>query len=596
MGNISRLRDYAFRYFQPFFRSMGWLFFVLLLAQVVAALSPYIFGKIIDAIFAKAPLVSVLYFVLLLFGVAVMEKVLSYASSIIEIRFLDCDVARHISRSSLERLLTFSFGQHVSEHSGLKQNILRQGELAFKNMVNNLIYVLIPLVLQVCVISVILLSMSPFVGVVLLFGIALFVVFSAMLNRKFVVDIRHAQEADRQVDRHYSEIIRNLPLIKVSGKEDDALNEWGARRLHADELEKSVWSRYMLFSEGRNFTADIAKCGIIAFGVYLVYSGAHTAGELVTLLGWSSSAFNQLGRVGGLQRKFMDDLGHIDRYVEAVSQEPAVKESPSATALPYIRGDIGFHRVCFSYSKNTHKEGEDCTRDTLTDVSFQINAGETVALVGHSGAGKTTIVNLLLRGYDPDDGQITIDGHDVRLVRGDEYRRHIGYVPQHVELFDETLAYNILFGVPVSEQAQARRRLERVAEDACIDRFYNRLGPSRFETIIGERGVRLSGGEQQRVGIARALIKNPHIIIFDEATSNLDADSEAVIHEATKRALKGRTGIIIAHRLSTVVDVDRIIVVERGQIADVGTHEELLGRSLNYRSLVEKQMKSLGTL
>jgi ABC-type multidrug transport system fused ATPase/permease subunit len=380
----------------------------------------------------------------------------------------------------------------------------------------------------------------------------------------------------------------------VSGREVDALRDWEERRSFADVMAKDVWTRYSLFAEGRFVLADVVKCAVIALGVYLVYRGMHTTGELVTVLGWSSSAFAQLSRVGSLQRRIVEDIGNIDKYVDVVSQAPAVKVSSNVVKLKYVRGEIAFHNVHFAYPSDI-KNGK-ATRETLSDISFSINAGETVALVGQSGAGKTTIVNLLLRGYDPTDGQITIDGYDLRDIDLSAFCEQVGYVQQHVPLYDDTLRFNILCGLPVEKHEEAGSRLEQVAKDACIHKFYERLGDNPFNTMVGERGVRLSGGEQQRVGIARALIKNPRILIFDEATSNLDSDSEALIHEATKKALKGRTGIIIAHRLSTVVEADRIIVVEGGRIADIGTHKELMGRSLNYKSLVEKQIFALGTL
>ena len=594
MSKFARFREYAKAYYSPFYGPMMLLFCFLLVNQAVAVASPYIFGRIVDAIISKESIQVALGFVLGLLGLSVLEKLLNYTQGILEIKRLDYDVARHISRSSLEKLLKLSFGQHVGEHSGLMQAILKQGEGALKNMVNNIIYVLLPLVLQVVVITIVLLWMSPIIGALLSFGILLFVGLAYMTNRKFMGRIKDVQEMNRQVERRYSEVLRNFPLIKVTGREADSLSDWEARRLSADTFAKSVWTRYSLFAEARFVLADVVKCAVIAMGVYLVYRGLHTTGELVTVLGWSSSAFAQLNRVGSLQRRIVEDIGNIDKYVEVVSQDPAVKESQNAVTLKYIRGDIVFHQVHFAYPSDV-KNGKS-VRETLTDVSFTIHAGETVALVGQSGAGKTTIVNLLLRGYDPTDGQITIDGHDLRNISLSAYCEQIGYVQQQVPLFDDTLRFNILCGLPVEKHAEALERLEMVAKDACIDRFFDRLGADKFGTVVGERGVRLSGGEQQRVGIARALIKNPRILIFDEATSNLDADSESVIHEATKRALKGRTGIIIAHRLSTVVEADRIIVVERGRIADIGTHKELLGRSLNYKSLVEKQIRALGSL
>ena len=591
MTVFSRIAKYAREYYAPFYGSMSLIFLFLLGTEVLGLLNPYLFGRMVDGIVSHKPIEVVMTTVFTLFMVSLVGSLTGCIREVFAIKKLDFDVARHISRSSLEKILRFSLGQHLNENSGLKQSILSRGETALGNMVNNLVYSFIPLVIQVLVTTIALLWLSPIMGAVLLGGIVLYVATSYMLNRGIYKKLKVFQETSRHDQRRYSEIVRNVALIKVSGKEEDTLDEFTTRRGNVYAQGKKIWARYVWLAQGRNFVADLVKFLVIMIGVYLVYQGTHTPGELVAVLGWSSAAFSQLGRIGQLQRHFIDDLGNIDKYTEVVSMEPAVKEAASPILLPYVRGDIRFHDVSFTYPRaKEEKRPEEVPKNTLTDVSFTIHSGETIALVGHSGAGKTTIVNLLLRGYDPDRGQITLDGYDLRMIKGSEYRRHIGYVEQNVELFDETLAYNLLYGVPESKKEEARARLPEIAEQACIDRFYERLGALRFETLIGEKGIRLSGGERQRVGIARALIKDPAVLIFDEATSNLDADSESVIRDAMKAALRGRTGIIIAHRLSTIRDVDRIIMIDHGRIADIGTHDELMGRCVNYYGLVKKQL------
>lgn len=333
----------------------------------------------------------------------------------------------------------------------------------------------------------------------------------------------------------------------------------------------------------------------------LVTKGIHTPGVVVAIIGWVSSIFGNISNFGWMQRNMVQQAADVEGYLDMLEIPPAITEKADAISLPQVNGKIEFRDVSFAYPKVVKNNGEsgvgldlkkpdeEILREALFDLSFTINPGETVAIVGHSGAGKTTIVQLLLRGYDPDKGEVLIDGHDLRDIKLSDYLSKIGYVEQNVRLFDGPLRDNITFGVDDKELV-TEELLKSVGEKSRIDQFYERLGEGHFDAIIGENGIWLSGGERQRVGIARALIKNPQILIFDEATSSLDAENERAIHEAMREALKGRTGIIIAHRLSTIKDADKIIVMEDGRVAGMGKHDELLSSCEPYRRLVEHQM------
>jgi len=261
----------------------------------------------------------------------------------------------------------------------------------------------------------------------------------------------------------------------------------------------------------------------------------------------------------------------------------------------FVAGDIEFQNLSFKYPK-----GEN---NVLENLSFKINHGEKVAFVGYSGSGKTTIIQLLLRAYDYNIGDIKIGNVSLKEMSANSLRENIGYVEQHVDLFDDTIKNNILFGLKdekILEKIEKENQnidtnfenniLETLARKARIDQFYHRLGEKKFDTMIGERGIKLSGGERQRVGIARALIKNPDILIFDEATSSLDAENETYIKEAIDEASHGRTTIIIAHRLSTIINADKIFMMSHGKILAEGTHNELLKSCKEYKDLVEAQM------
>ncbi|HIP53054.1 MAG TPA: ATP-binding cassette domain-containing protein, partial [Chromatiales bacterium] len=257
-------------------------------------------------------------------------------------------------------------------------------------------------------------------------------------------------------------------------------------------------------------------------------------------------------------------LADMDLIFKLLEEPPEIRDGPGASPLRITEGAIRFEHVDFSYQPN---------RQILRDVDFGIAPGQKVAVVGHSGAGKSTLARLLFRFYDVTDGRILIDGQDVRDVTQASLREAIGIVPQDTVLFNDTIYYNILYGRPDASRAE----VEQAAGMAHIRAFIESL-PEGWETVVGERGLKLSGGEKQRVAIARAILKRPRILVFDEATSSLDSHTEQAIQETLKEVAADHTTLVIAHRLSTVVDADRILVMEQGRIVERGTHAELLGQ------------------
>jgi ATP-binding cassette subfamily B protein len=273
--------------------------------------------------------------------------------------------------------------------------------------------------------------------------------------------------------------------------------------------------------------------------------------------------------------EFKQGEASVDRVFELLAIQPTVVEKPDALLLPSVTGKVEYSSVSFAYK---------AAEPVLKDISLLALPGEAIALVGASGAGKTTFVNLLPRFYDPNTGQILIDGVDIRDVTLDSLRRQIGIVPQETIMFSGTIAQNIAFG----QDSFDMEAVEKAAKIANAHQFITQL-PDGYHTWVGERGVNLSGGQRQRIAIARAVLLNPRILILDEATSALDSESEALVQEALERLMEGRTVFIIAHRLSTVRRCDRILVLERGQIVESGTHEELLTLGRRYARFYAQQ-------
>ncbi len=318
--------------------------------------------------------------------------------------------------------------------------------------------------------------------------------------------------------------------------------------------------------------------GALWYGGYQVISGAITPGEFFSFTAAVMLLYGPVRQLSRMANTVQQSLGSVERVFEILDTRPAIADAPGAHALPGFRDRIEIAGVSFRYP--------DAEGDALSDVSLVVRKGETVAFVGLSGAGKTTLMDLLPRFHDVSGGTITIDGHDLRVVSVASLRALMGIVTQETFLFHDTLEYNIAYG----REGATRADVERAARLAQAHDFIAAL-PETYATQVGERGVKLSGGQRQRIAIARAFLKDPPILILDEATSDLDAESEFLVQQALSELMKGRTTLVIAHRLATVRNADRVVVVHGGRIAEAGTHDELMAREDGiYRRLAALQM------
>jgi ABC-type multidrug transport system fused ATPase/permease subunit len=320
-----------------------------------------------------------------------------------------------------------------------------------------------------------------------------------------------------------------------------------------------------------DFLSSAATAVVLGYGGWLVFHGHVSIGTLVAFLGYLSNFFDPVQQLSQLYNTFLSAVAALDKITDLLDEEPEVEDAPDALALERIAGRVEFEGVQFAYGRGP---------EVLHGIDLDVPAGTTVALVGHTGAGKSTIAKLLARFYDPTGGRITIDGTDLRSVAQISLRRQLGIVPQEGFLFAGTVADNIAFGRPAATPQEVIGAARAVGADEFIDGLEN-----GYETQLGERGARLSLGQRQLIAFARALLADPRILILDEATSSVDIGTERKIERALRRLLHGRTAFIIAHRLSTIRDADLIVVLEHGQVVEQGTHDELLAARGLYTSL-----------
>ncbi len=387
---------------------------------------------------------------------------------------------------------------------------------------------------------------------------------------------RERSQALAEVQGHHHERDQGIPVTRSFAIEDYEQEQFAKRNKHfLQRAMKHVDWNARTFAATNTIT-DLAPLLVIGFGGYQVVTGDLTVGGLAAFVGYMERVYNPLRRLINSSTTLVQAIASIDRVMEFMNEKYDVKDKEDAIELGKVDGRVDIENVSFRYEENE--------RDVLKNITLHVEKGETIAFVGMSGGGKSTIVNLIPRFYDVREGSIKVDGIDIRDVKARSLRDNIGMVLQDNILFSESIAVNIRMGKPDATDEE----VIAAAKAANAHEFIEKL-PQGYDTLVGERGVKLSGGQKQRIAIARVFLKNPPILIFDEATSALDLESEHLIQETMEKLASDRTTFIVAHRLATITHADRIVVIENGEITEMGTHEELMEKKGSYYDLYQVQ-------
>ncbi|MGH7381762.1 MAG: ABC transporter ATP-binding protein [Candidatus Methylomirabilales bacterium] len=391
---------------------------------------------------------------------------------------------------------------------------------------------------------------------------------------KFGKKIRHrglqVQERRAELNSILQEALTGVLIVKAFVAEEYEQLRFNRKNLEAFRASVRIARVDAASSPVLEVLGGVGILGVVVLGSFLVLRNILSLGGFLVFVGALASMFQPVKRLGRLNNIIQRGMAGVKRVFELMDTHPDLVEAPEAVPLPSVRGRVAFRDVAFTY---------DGAQPVLRNVTFEAQPGELVAIVGSSGAGKSTVVNLIPRFYDPTGGRVEVDGIDIRHVTLRSLREQIGIVTQEIILFDDTVYNNVAYG----QWGVAPERVRQAAQVAHAAEFIEHL-PQGYETRIGERGVRLSGGEKQRIAIARAVLRDPPILILDEATSALDAESERLVQDALDRLMTGRTTFVIAHRLSTVLRADKVLVLEQGGIVETGTHQQLLeARGVYYR-------------
>ena len=544
---------------------MYFLIFCIITANIVSIITPLFYKHFFDVVtmtvdkslIAQKLLIVIFYIAFL----NLLQWLFYRLATLANIKYQMSTIAK-LKQQSYDYLIQHSYSFFTNNFVGSLVQRVNRFARAFERLSDNLIWNLLPLAVKLVLIFIVVSVINIWIALVIVVWAICFLLFNVIFsNWKLKYDVKVA-EIDSKATGYLADTLTNQNTVSLFSKfnfESKGYKEVTDQQAH---LTRFTWTLDGLIEGGQHFLGVVIEFLLFFFALRYWQQGLLTVGVFVLLQVYIVDLIHQLWGFTRIVRDTYQSYADAKEMVEIMKLPHEIVDVPMAQELAVDKGEIGFKNLSFSFNE---------TRKVLKNINIAIKPGERVALIGPSGAGKTTFVKLLLRLYAPTSGHILIDGQDIAKATQDSLRKNISMVPQDPILFHRTLAENIAYGKPNA----TKKQIEQAANLAHCDEFIKNL-PYGLQTFVGERGIKLSGGERQRVAIARAMLKNAPILVLDEATSSLDSHSEMLIQDALNTLMAGKTTIVIAHRLSTIQKMDRIIVVDNGTIIEEGSHSELL--------------------
>ncbi len=551
------------RFMEPFRKFFAVILTFIIISAALDIASPYILKLVIDGLngFNLNDLPLLLRFIALYFISEEVSVVIGYFGDRKILRLL-VDVEYYLGLKAQEKLVALSLGYHERENTGSKIVRIERGVDKISEFINNICWEVAPTVIRLLFTLAALFWADWRIGLSFIIVAPLCITVTYLANKRMYPIRKEIYRDYETASGKMGQAIININAVQSFVQERRELSEFDKIKAHVRDNEDKQWGWMMKVGLGRNSLATLGRIAVLFLGVYLAYKGSITIGTLIFAFTLSEKSYSSLLRLSRFYDRVEEGREGVSRLLALFKAESEIVNKPRAYKPKNIVGEIRFEDVAFYYGSNE--------RPAVSNLNFKIDSGCITALVGPSGGGKTTVARLIYRHYDPQGGRVLLDGRDLRDYDLHAFRKFLAIVPQEVEIFDLSVAENIAYAKPNASQ----KEIEAAARTANAAEFIEKLEEG-YKTMVGERGIKLSGGQRQRLGIARAVLANPRILIFDEATSNLDSQSEALIQDAMDKISRDRSLIIIAHRLSTIKRADKIIVLENGHVAEVGSHLEL---------------------